>query len=57
LLVVERTGIRMTAHAEMRARPALILISDVALAHIAGHDEDLDRCVKLPCLAPSHDSE
>jgi hypothetical protein len=53
--MIECAGIGVTAHAEVCARPAFILVTDIALADIARHDADFHWWVEFLGAAPSHD--
>jgi hypothetical protein len=44
----------MPADAQVRRGPTPVFIPDVALAHVAGQDDDFLRRVKSPGLAKSH---
>jgi len=45
----------MAAQLEVRARPALVFMTDVARAHVARQHEDFNRSMKGRCFAPGHD--
>ena len=45
----------MAAQLEVRARPALVFMTDVARAYVARQHEDFNRSMKGPCFAPGHD--
>ena len=42
----------MAAQLEVRARPALVFMTDVARAHVARQHEDFNRSMKGRCFAP-----
>ena len=54
LLIVNGARVRMPGHAEVLVRSAPVLVTDVALADIAGHDEDFFGWPKKTCPAPRH---
>src|SRR6202011_1205843 len=54
LLISDAAGVRMSGHAKVLVRPPPILVTDVAFAHITGHDEDFFGGPKNSCPAPCH---
>jgi hypothetical protein len=55
LLIVDGAGVGVAAYSEVLVRTSAVLVANVALAHIACHDEDFHGWVKETCLAPRHD--
>src|SRR5205807_6372877 len=54
-LVIDRAGVRVPADAEVLARPAAVLVADVAFTHIARDHENFLGRAKHPRLAQAHD--